>query len=289
MLTGLLKTMRPKQWAKNVFLYAGLVFDEKLFHLPAFLKTSAGVLLFCMLSSAVYLINDLVDIEKDRRHPVKRNRPLASGQLKPSVAITAAVAIVVVALPLSFWLDTSFGIVASIYLGALVAYSLVLKNIVIIDVLVLASGYVLRVMAGTEIVQVTRFSAWLYVCTTFLALFIGITKRRNEIIVLADSANSHRAILQEYSIRLLDDMINLVTAVTVMAYCLYTFSAPNLPANNAMMLTIPFVIYGIFRYLYLIHVRGQGGAPEEVILGDRPMLLNFALWAILSVAILYLF
>ena len=289
MLIGLLKTMRPKQWAKNVFLYAGLVFDEKLFHLPAFLKTSAGVLLFCMLSSAVYLINDLVDIEKDRRHPVKRNRPLASGQLKPSVAITAAVAIIVVALPLSFWLDTSFGIVGSIYLGALVAYSLVLKNIVIIDVLVLASGYVLRVMAGTEIVQVTRFSAWLYVCTTFLALFIGITKRRNEIIVLADNANSHRAILQEYSIRLLDDMINLVTAVTVMAYCLYTFSAPNLPANNAMMLTIPFVIYGIFRYLYLIHVRGQGGAPEEVILGDKPMLLNFALWAILSVAILYLF
>ena len=289
MLRGLLRTMRPKQWAKNVFLYAALVFDEKLFQGRAFLQTTAGVALFCLLSGCVYLINDLVDMDKDRQHPKKRNRPLASGQLKPVVAIVAAAVIPIVALPVCFWLDFNFGVVATIYLGINLAYSLVLKNVVIVDVLILASGYVLRVMAGTYIVHVVRFSPWLYVCTTFLALFVGVSKRRNEIITLAHNANTHRAILQEYNLRLLDDMINLVTAVTVMAYCLYTFSAPNLPGNHAMMLTIPFVIYGVFRYLYLIHVKGEGGAPEDLILGDTPFLANFAVWGLLAIAIIYRF
>lgn len=289
MLKGLFKTMRPKQWAKNIFLFAALVFDEKLFHTPALLRTIAAFFLFCLLSSSVYLINDLVDIEKDRQHPRKRKRPLASGQLKPTIAIAAAAAIILITIPLSFWLDSAFGLIAAIYLFTMITYSFVFKNIVIVDVLVLAAGYVLRVMAGSLVVHVERFSPWLYVCTTFLALFIGITKRKNEIIVLADNANNHRAILQEYSEELLDDMINLVTAVTVMAYCLYTFSAPNLPPNHAMMLTIPFVLYGIFRYLYLIHIKGQGGAPEEVILRDKPLLLDVALWGILAIAILYLF
>ncbi len=287
MLMNLFKTMRPKQWTKNVFIFTALVFDEKLFTPSPLLKTIAAFILFCLTSSAVYLINDVVDIEKDRQHPTKRLRPLPSGQLKPSVAIAAAVLIPLVTLPLSFLLDLHFGFVALAYLLTMIVYSFVLKNIVILDVLTVAAGFVLRVAAGAIVVDVQRFSPWLYICATLVALFIGISRRRHELVLLAENANEHRASLNEYSLPLLDEMISVVASATVIAYSLYTFSAPNLPPNHAMMLTIPFVLYGIFRYLYLIHVKNKGGTPEEIFLSDLPIIIALGLWALAVIAILY--
>jgi 4-hydroxybenzoate polyprenyltransferase len=280
--------MRPKQWAKNVFLFGALVFDKKLFDLSAILKTSAAFVLFCLLSSSVYLINDLVDMERDRQHPTKRNRPLASGQLQPWVAVGAAIAFILISLAAAFLLETQFGFVAASYIIIMVLYSFSLKNVVIVDVLTIAAGFVLRVVAGTVVFRVERFSPWLYVCMTALALLISVGKRRHEIILLAEGANNHRAILDEYNVRLLDNMLNIATSTAIVAYSLYTFSAPNLPPNNLMMLTIPLVLYGLLRYLYLIHVKGEGGAPEDVTLKDKPILIVVALWGLLSAGILYL-
>jgi 4-hydroxybenzoate polyprenyltransferase len=228
-----------------------------------------------------------VDMEKDRQHPTKQWRPLASGQLQPSAAIVAAVAIPLLSLPLSFALDPLFGLIALGYLLTMIAYSFVLKEIVIVDVLTVAAGFLLRVAAGVAVVQAERFSPWLYICMTLLALFIGIARRRHELILLEGNATEHRAILGEYNLRLLDEMITLVTAATIIAYSFYTFSAPNLPRNHAMMLTIPFVLYGMFRYLYLIHVRHEGGSPEELVFKDRPLLLAVALWGLTVVVIMY--
>ena len=287
MLISLLKTMRPKQWPKNVFIFTALVFDEKLFTPSPLLKTIAAFILFCLTSSAVYLINDVADIEKDRQHPTKRLRPLPSGQLKPSVAIAAGVLIPLVTLPLSFLLDLYFGFVVLVYLVTMIVYSFVLKNIVILDVLTVAAGFVLRVAAGAIVVEVERFSPWLYICTTLVALFISISRRRHELVLLAENANEHRPSLTEYNLPLLDEMISVVASATVIAYSLYTFSAPNLPPNHAMMLTIPFVLYGIIRYLYLIHVKNQGGTPEEIFLSDLPIIIALGLWALAVIAILY--
>jgi len=289
MIKGLIRTMRPKQWTKNVFVFAALVFDRKLTDPLLFTKTIVAFILLCLISSTVYLINDLVDIEKDRQHPRKRQRPLPSGQLKPGVAIAAAVVIPAVCLPLSFLLDFYFGLIVTGYLLVMIAYSFWLKNIVIMDVLTIASGFVLRVAAGVPMVQVERFSPWLYVCTTLLALFIGFGKRRHELFLLQTNANNHRAVLNDYNRAFLDEMMGVVTASTVMAYSLYTFSAEGLPPNHAMMLTIPFVLYGIFRYLYLIHVREEGGTPEEIILRDKPLLADVLLWGLTVIVILYLF
>jgi len=287
MLVPLLKNMRPKQWAKNVFLLAALVFDDKLFASYFLLKALLAFVLFCAISSAVYLINDLVDMEKDRQHPAKRNRPLASGQLAPNVAVIAAVVLVIVSLLVSYLLDRSFAVVAAGYLLLMLLYSFWLKNIVLIDVLTVATGFVLRVAAGVVVVQATRFSPWLYLCTVFGALFIAISKRRHELVLLNENANAHRTIFDEYNVSLLDDMIRMVTASTAMAYSLYTFSAPNLPQNHAMMLTIPFVLYGLFRYMYLVQVKGKGGTPEDLILKDRPLLLAIILWGLVAIVILY--
>ncbi len=289
MIKGLIRTMRPKQWTKNVFVFAALVFDRKLTDPLLFTKTIVAFILLCLISSTVYLINDLVDIEKDRQHPRKRQRPLPSGQLKPGVAIAAAVVIPAVCLPLSLLLDFYFGLIVTGYLLVMIAYSFWLKNIVIMDVLTIASGFVLRVAAGVPMVQVERFSPWLYVCTTLLALFIGFGKRRHELFLLQTNANNHRAVLNDYNRAFLDEMMGVVTASTVMAYSLYTFSAEGLPPNHAMMLTIPFVLYGIFRYLYLIHVREEGGTPEEIILRDKPLLADVLLWGLTVIVILYLF
>lgn len=287
MLKSLLKTMRPKQWAKNVFIFAALVFDQKLFHVELLAKTLAGFVIFCFISSTVYIINDVVDIEKDRQHPTKRNRPLASGQLKPATAIVAAVVIPLICMPLAFWLSTGFGLVALAYLLMITAYSFHFKNVVILDVLTIATGFVLRVAAGTVIFPVERFSPWLYVCTTLLALFLVLSKRRHELLILAGNANEHRRSLNDYSLHLLDEMIAVVTSTTVIAYSLYTFLAPNVPPNHTMMLTIPFVLYGIFRYLYLIHVHNQGGAPEEIVLRDKPFMINMALWGLAVITFMY--
>jgi len=286
MLMNLLKTMRPKQWPKNVFIFTALVFVEELFTPVPLLKTIAAFVLFCLMSSAVYLINDLVDIEKDRQHPTKRLRPLPSGQLKPSVAIAAGVLIPLVALPLSFLLNLYFGFVALAYFLTETVYSFVFKNIVILDVLTVAAGFVLRAVAGAVVISVP-ISPWLYVCTTLVALFIGFGRRRHELILLAENANEHRASLSEYSLPLLDQMTAVVTSATIIAYSLYTFSAPNLPPNHTMMLTIPFVLYGLFRYLYLIHVENKGGTPEEIFLGDLPMMIALGLWGLAVITVLY--
>lgn len=282
-----LKTMRPRQWSKNVFVFAALVFDEKLFRSGPLLKTLAAFVIFCLLSSTVYLINDLVDIEKDRQHPTKRNRPLASGRLPRQVAIAAAVLLALVSIPASFALETTFGFISVTYLLTMIVYSFWLKNMVIIDVLTLAVGFDLRVAGGVAVVHVERFSPWLYICMTLLALFLGISKRRHELQLLEGNANSHRAILSEYSLKFLDEMTAVVTSTTVIAYSLYTFTAPNMPSNHLMMLTIPFVLYGIFRYLYLVHQKNLGGSPDELLLKDMPLLADFVLWGLAVIIFLY--
>jgi 4-hydroxybenzoate polyprenyltransferase len=293
MWLALLQTMRPKQWTKNAFIFAALVFDHQLYPfnpgrdpVPT-LRTLAGFVLLCLLSSTVYVVNDLADIEKDRLHPKKRYRPLASGRLKKGTAIAAAVALPAIALPLAFALGAQFGLVALVYLGSNLLYSFWLKHVVIVDVLVLALGYLLRVHGGVTLITVARFSPWLYICMSLLALFIGFGKRRAELTLMTRQANASRRVLADYSLPFLDEMINLVSTATVMAYSLYTFSAENLPRNHAMMLTIPFVLYGIFRYLYLIHIKGEGGAPDELILTDRPLQITFCLWGLTAVFILY--
>ncbi len=286
---GLLRTLRPRQWIKNGLVFMALLFDHKLANWPLLLKTGAAFVLFCMVSSTVYIINDLADIEKDKQHPKKRRRALPSGQLKPWFAILSAVGILVVCLPLSFWLNVYFGAVVLVYFLLNLAYSFALKHIVLIDVMVVAACYLLRVAAGVIVAQAERFSPWLYLCTIFLALFLIIGKRRNELILLAGDANTHRPILEEYNLSLLDEMNHLVTTGAIIAYSFYTFSAENLPDNYSMMLTIPFVIYGLFRYQYLIHVKGEGGAPEMLLYKDRPLLLTVLLWGIAIVLIMYVF
>lgn len=288
LIGGIFKSLRPKQWTKNGFVFAALIFDVKLFQFAPFIKTLLGFVLLCIISGTIYLINDLVDVEKDRQHPTKKFRPIASGRVPFKVAVATAVALTAVTLPLSFLLDFRFGIIATSYWLLQLAYSLILKNIVIVDVLSVAAGFVLRVGGGVALVAAARFSPWLYVFTVLLALFLVLGKRRQELAVLKGQATSTRSILSEYNLPFLDEMMAIVTAGTVMTYAFYTFSAPNLPDDHLMMLTIPFVIYGIFRYLYVIHVRGDGGAPDEVLLVDRPLQISIALFTLTAVVILYL-
>lgn len=289
MLRALIKSMRLRQWTKNAFVLAAVVFDRQLGNPPAVLRSLAGFLLFCLLSSSVYLINDVVDAPADRLHPQKRNRPIASGRLPVSVAITAAVIIVLVTIPAAFLLSPWFGWITLAYFLINLAYSNWLKHIPILDVMIIAAGFVLRVAGGVTLVIVERFSPWLYVVTTLGALFIGFGKRRSELALLEKEANSHRRVFDGYTIPLLDQLILIVSSTTIIAYSLYTFSAPNLPENHSMMLTIPFVIYGVFRYLFLIQVRQSGGAPEELLLTDRPLQAAIVLWGIAILIIFYLF
>lgn len=279
-LALLLKTMRPKQWTKNVFVWAALLFDVKLFQAEPFLRTLLTFVLFCLISGAVYIINDLVDLPKDRAHPAKRNRPLASGALSPRFAAVAAAGIVLATLPLTLWVDRGVTWIVYGYLALMIGYSFWLKNIVIVDVLTIAAGFVLRVGAGVAVVDATRFSPWIYVCMVLLALFLGLGKRRQEIVLLQENSANARAILSEYNLRFVDEMLSLVSASTVMAYALYTFSAPNLPPNHAMMLTVPFVLYGLFRYLYLIHVKGETDPPDVVVLKDRALQIDVLLFGL---------
>jgi len=279
--------MRPKQWTKNGFIFAALVFDEKLLQLEPLLKTIVGFILLCFISGTVYLINDLVDVEKDRQHPTKKNRPIASGQLPYKAAMITAIILPAISLPLSYLLNPLFGIIVTVYLLLQIAYSLSLKNIVIVDVFTIAAWFVLRVAAGVPLVDAERFSPWLYVFTVLLALFLGLGKRRQELVLLGGKTTT-RTILNEYNIPFLDSMMAIVTTGTIVIYAFYTFSAPNLPDNHLMMLTIPFVIYGIFRYLYIIHVQGNGGAPDEVLLTDRPLQIDLVIFGAAVFTILYL-
>ncbi len=289
LLRALLKSMRPKQWSKNGFLLAALIFDRQLFTWPFLARSLAAVLLFCMLSSAIYIYNDIRDIDTDRIHPVKRFRPIAAGELPLSVAYTAVVALLVLVFPLAFWLSPYFAILGLVYLVLNLAYTTWLKHISIVDILVLASFYVLRVSAGLAMVQVAQFSPWLFVFTTFLALFIGVGKRRAELSLLAGDANSHRRVLAGYSIPLLDQWMTITSTLSIMTYSLYTFFGPGLPSNHGMMMTIPFVIYGIFRYMYLVLVEQCGGSPEEVLLSDRPLQIAMVLWGVAIILFYYVF
>jgi 4-hydroxybenzoate polyprenyltransferase len=288
MLRALLKTMRPRQWAKNVFIFAALVFDKQLLNPDSFLRTLAGFALFCLISSSVYIFNDLADVEADRQHPDKKNRPIASGKLSVGMAWAAGIVLVIVTLGLSFFLTRGFETVIAIYFIINMAYSKWLKHIPILDVLIIATGFVLRVHAGVTLIQVQRFSPWLYVVMTLLALFLGFGKRRAELALLAQGAGSHRKVLDGYTLPLLDQYIMIVSGTTIVAYSLYTFSAPNVPENHSMMLTIPFVVYAIFRYLYLIEVEHAGGAPEEILLSDRPFQVAMFLWGVTVLAVFYL-
>jgi 4-hydroxybenzoate polyprenyltransferase len=288
MFKALLKSMRPKQWPKNAFVFAALVFDLQLRNPDSLLRTTAGFLLFCLVSSAVYLTNDLMDLEADRQHPTKRNRPIASGHLDLRVARTAAFVFGIVSIALALALGTGFAMILTAYLVLNLFYSYRLKHIPILDVLVVAAGFVLRVAAGTTLITVERFSPWLYVCMTLLALVIGFGKRRAEIVLLEGTAGTHRRVLDGYTLPLLDHLISIVSATAIVGYSLYTFSAENLPANHLMMLTIPFVLYGVFRYLHLIHVEDAGGSPEELVLTDRPLAATIVLWGLAATIILYL-
>lgn len=288
MLRPLIKSMRLRQWTKNVFVLAALIFDRKLFDVHWLLMSLAGFFCFCLLSSGVYLINDILDVKADRNHPDKKNRPIASGQLPISIALVAAILLAAISLTGAYFLSLGFGIITSVYLVTNLLYSKWLKHIPILDVMIVASGFVLRVAAGVTLIKVERFSPWLYVVTTLLALYIGFGKRRAELALLAKDAGSHRQVLDGYSIPLLDQLITIVSGTTIVAYSLYTFQAQNTGTNYYTMLTIPFVVYGIFRYLYLIQVKNAGGAPEEILLSDRQLQVTVLLYGIAVMIVFYL-
>ncbi|MGI8423306.1 MAG: decaprenyl-phosphate phosphoribosyltransferase [Chloroflexota bacterium] len=295
-LALLARSMRPRQWPKNGVVLLSLVFALELGRPSQALRAVAAALLFCLLSGAVYLINDLRDAEKDRFHPRKRHRPIAAGRLEPSVAAASAALLVVITLGCGFVLSVDFAWTLCGYLLLQALYVTFLKNAVILDVLALSMGFVLRAVAGAVVVGVP-ISPWLYFCALLLALFLALGKRRQELVSLtvegmetevSNLAQRHRPALEQYTVGLLDQLIQVVTTCLILAYSLYTFSAENLPRNHAMMLTVPFVLYGLFRYLYLVHVRGEGGAPEEVLLRDRGIAICAVLWGAACVAILYL-
>ena len=284
----LLRSLRPNQWIKSVFVLAPLVFSEHLLDGRFLLRSGGAFVLFCLMSSAVYLLNDIRDVESDRRHPEKRNRPIASGLLSPGAASAAAIVIALSALPPAFLLSTSFGWVLLAYGLMNVAYSLYLKHVVILDVMIIATGYLLRAIAGALVINV-EISSWLILCTVLLALFMGFVKRRQELILLESGAGGHRRILDEYTPRFLDQMIAVVTAGALVSYALYTMS-PDVALKLGtphLNLTIPFVIYGLLRYLYLVYARNQGGNPSSTILGDPSLMINGGLWFLAVFALLY--
>ena len=279
-------SLRPRQWTKNLLIFAGLLFGRQLTAPVAVARAGAAFAVFCALSGVVYLINDVSDRESDRQHPLKAQRPIASGSLPVPIAIGSAIVLAVLALVGAFLLGWPFFIVAAIYLALQTLYSGPLKHIVIIDVLTIAIGFVLRAVAGAVVVSVD-ISHWLLVCTILLALFISLVKRRHELVLLASGATSHRPILGEYSPYLLDQMIAVVTASTLISYIFYTISPETEEkfGTHWLGLTIPFPLYGIFRYLYLVHQREGGGSPADLLITDRPLLICVTLWA-LSVALL---
>lgn len=281
--------MRPRQWPKNAFVFVALIFDGKLRDLESVLATTGAFILLCLMSSAVYLMNDLSDIESDRQHPTKKNRPLPAGELSTTTAKGAAIIFAGGSLVAGFLLSPEFGLILLAYLLIQIAYTFWLKNVVLFDVLIVALGFVLRIAAGVAVIDVERFSPWLYLFGGFLALFLVLGKRRHELVLLGQEAGKHRQILSEYNLDLIDRMLGLVTTSVLVFYSLYTFLAEGLPTNHTMMLTIPFLMYGIFRYLYLIHVRHEGGAPEEIALRDRPLQATIVCFGLMVLLVIYVF
>ena len=281
-------SLRPAQWTKNLFVFGALMFGQRLLDPTSVLQAMAAFFIFCALSGVVYLINDVADREADRQHPVKRQRPIASGDVAVPVALGVAAVMGAVALVAAFWLRPSFGLIAVSYLGLLGLYSATLKHAVIIDVLTIAIGFVLRAAGGAVAIGV-QASHWLYVLMMLLALFLALSKRRHELVLLADGAKGHRKILEEYSPYLLDQMIAVVTASTIVAYAFYTISPETVEkfGTDKLGLTLPFPLYGIFRYLYLVHQKEGGGSPADMLLNDRPLLICVGLWAAVVAFFIY--
>jgi len=280
--------MRPRQWTKNFFVFPAIVFAQRLSDERAVVLTLAAFVIFCFLSSSVYIINDIADAEQDRQHPTKRNRPIASGRLPVSVALPFSMLLAAFSIALAFAINRQFVLYASLYLGLNLAYSFSLKHIVILDVIMVAIFFVLRAVAGAAAINV-EISHWLLICTFVLALFIAMSKRRHELVLLEENASAHRTSLTEYSPYLLDQMIAVVTASTVMGYTLYTVDQETVAkfGTDHLIYTVPFVVFGIFRYLYLIHQKGEGGDPDRIVVSDRPFLINFLLWAVVVALAIY--
>lgn len=280
--------MRIGQWVKNLFIFAALIFSGNLFSLGDLYLTLQGFLLFSLVASGVYIFNDVVDIEKDKLHPVKSRRPLASGKLPPRVALGFSISLVLGAVMLSYFLNPNFSLIILFYLIINIWYSYQLKSIVIVDVMTISAGFVLRVVAGAVIINVPT-SEWLIICTVLLALFLGFGKRRHELSILERHADTHRPVLQHYSTYFLDQMIGIVTATTVISYALYTISDETVQkfGTKNLIYTVPFVLYGIFRYLYLIHKKEEGGNPTRLMIKDLPMVINMVLWISSAIIIIY--
>lgn len=287
LLVALFLALRPQQClTKNALVFAALAFARRLTDVQSVLQATIAFVLFCAASGMIYLVNDIMDVEQDRLHPRKRFRPIAAGELPVPFAWGTVVVLLIATLIIAVLLRPALATIVAIYVAVQVAYSLGLKHQVILDVFIIAAGFVLRAVAGAVAIAVP-ISPWLYVLIGLGALFLGFGKRRAEIVLLSETAGQHRRVLAEYSATLLEEMIAIVTATTVMAYSLYTFSAENLPRNHAMMATIPFVMYGLFRYLYLVYRKDEGGSPDQLLFTDRPLLICIVLWALTAVAILY--
>lgn len=292
---GVVRTMRPKQWIKNAFIFGAIVFSEE--HLwrsiPAIATVIGAFFVFCAAASAIYFINDIVDVEKDRAHPRKRNRPIAAGILPIPVAVVIACILLVVAVIGAWWLDGDYDFMTIIITYLVVQgilYSYLLKNIVIIDIFTIAAGFVFRAISGAMVLDIA-ITPWLLLCMGLLALFLGLGKRRGELVLLEHGAASHRKILQEYSIEMIDQMLSIVTSATIIAYTLFTFSSRTMPLEPypVMMITVPIVIYAIMRYIYLIHHNHEGSSPDELVLKDLPLALAIVCWGVTVVTLLILF
>jgi 4-hydroxybenzoate polyprenyltransferase len=285
---NLLRSLRPSQWTKNLIVFAALIFGQRLLDSTAVLTSLAAFAIFCALSGVVYLINDVADRHADRLHPTKRYRPIASGAVPVPLAVGTAAVLSFGSLTAAYLLRTEFGLIATAYVLLLALYSGPLKHVVIVDVLTIAVGFVLRAAAGALAIDV-EIGHWLLIVTVLLALFLALSKRRHELVLLADAARSHRRILQEYSPYLLDQMISVVTASTLVAYAFYTVSPEVIEkfGTDKLGLTLPFPLYGIFRYLYLVHQKEGGGSPSDMLLNDRPLLACVALWGLAVVLIIY--
>lgn len=287
---GLIRTMRPKQWVKNGFIFIPILFDRKigLSNPQPLVDVLIAFALFCLMSSAVYVLNDLVDVERDRAHPKKKFRPIPSGLLPIPVARVAAIVLPVLAFGGALFFNVPLAVVLALYYLKDLAYSFYLKNVVIIDVLALASGFILRVVAGAVVITVTNFSAWLYICVGMLALFLAVGKRRQEMVLMGSNVGQTRKILQEYNMDLLDDMLRMVMTGSIMSYALYAIEARTSFGGQLMILTLPFVVYGVFRYMYLLHIKGEGGAPDEVLFKDKPLLISVILFVLTTGVIIYM-
>lgn len=288
MLRHILISMRPRQWTKNLFLFAGIIFAQKLISPVNFTKVVLAFIIFSISSGGIYIFNDIIDRESDKVHPDKKNRPVASGVLSLPIAWISSLVMIVAGLSFSYILSRSFFLLLLAYVILMVVYSLFLKRLVLLDIIIVAFGFVLRTLAGCAVIDVT-VSPWLFICTLMLALFIAASKRRQEIISLGSSAKHHRLPLVDYTPELIDKILLIVTACTLVAYTLYTLSPMTVEkfGGNYMVFTVPFVLYGIMRYFYLIHKEEDIDSPERIIIKDKALLVDILLWVLSVIAIIY--